>query len=310
MSSAHPPVTALGIDPGSAHCGVVVGSIAEGALGIRSADVIPVAPANLDATVDACAAVADTGGCAEVVIEFGPWYPSGKTPQALLASHAAWVVCNDLVRLLGERFATLGIPVVIVNRQAAAHRVVPHHQGGVDDANVLAALPNWLDAASLAHITDPHRRGNKHMRDAAVALLWRALPVPRSKRGSKRYRDRRHNKSKPRLAAASLLTVAERRARRDGYARLAARAARVLSRLLTPEAPIRGAYRCQRCGSPKQGHARGLTACPPPGAPSSTPAPRSPSRADRLRAAVNSGLSLPAAAAAVDLPYLTALRLL
>jgi hypothetical protein len=280
----------VGIDPGSAHLGLVVvdarayaveGAPDCGALPVRVvlvADTLAVDPAHLGAIVNEILDVAVSVGAGALVVEHAPWFPpGGASPGGLKVSHDNWLVTHDLLDALRRESP---IPVHVIARQTWAHRVVPHHRGGVTDADVTRALPALLDPASLALLTDTHQR------DAAGAVLGYLLaPAPKYTKeprppcaccGEAFAMPHNCRKGEGRCACATHPggppkprppRKAKRRAgkndawiARRSQARLEARRARGCTC-----AP--GAAKCPRScpgfrASPRKGHVRGL-ACPP-----------------------------------------------
>ncbi len=254
----------VGLDLGSKHLGLVVvdartyaveGAPDCGSLAVRvvlDAHTLAVDPTHLDGAVNAALDVAVSVGACAFVVEHAPWFPpGGASPGGLKISQANWLVTHDLLDALRRASP---IPVHVIARQTWAHRVVPHHRGGVTDADVTRALPALLDPASLALLTDTHQR------DAAGAVLGYLLapppPSPKVPREPRAKGEPRPPRKAKRRAGKNDAWIARR-----SQARLEARRARGCTC-----AP--GAAKCPRScpgfrASPRKGHVRGL-ACPTP----------------------------------------------
>lgn len=166
-------------DPGSRRLGAVVGETrAEPwTLGdVGRLDVIGAQPFEVDAHDLAAAAGAAVEwaagfGVEGAIIERGALYmPAKVTPQAARAiavNHATMSKLADIIEAVARE---LGWTVRTVARATWVHAVIPRKQGGITDAMILAALPNFLAAESMAWLN------TKDLRDAAGALLWSLLP--------------------------------------------------------------------------------------------------------------------------------------
>lgn len=213
----------LGIDPGSAHCGIALLSTADAsqpgapAASVLIAETLPVDPARLEAIVTAileriAQVLASPDFVAaltmRVVVEHGPWYPRpGASPGGLAVSQQAWTVMHDLVRDLRARCP---VPVEVIARATWAHRVVPHTRGGITDSDVREHLPRLLDVASVALLTDAHQR------DAAGAALGALLaPAPRAPREPRPKGPRKPRSQAGRPASRNDAFIAKRSAERD-----------------------------------------------------------------------------------------------
>lgn len=180
---------AVAIDLGSVRCGVVRGP-AEGAPRVTLADVVePVADDDgrpLLAAVDALAV--HIVGAAVCVLEIGPLYmPQRVTPQAAREIALAHATCERIADAVAERCRAMmpSVPVVRCARQRWAHRLVPHHSGGILQALARAAVLRHLEGTGSEPLPGDDRI------DAAGAYLWAVLPeLPKARRGRKGRRGR------------------------------------------------------------------------------------------------------------------------
>jgi hypothetical protein len=176
-------VILVGIDPGSAHLGLVVVEAlssdaartmcvaftgSPGAVVRGEPRTLPVVAERPDIVTCAVLDFAASVGAERLVVEHSRWFPrAGASPASLMASQRAHEVCHDIVRELQRESP---VPVEVIPRQTWAHRVVPRHRGGIGDALVAAALPALLEGARLL--------ADVHQRDAAGAVLGVLLAPP------------------------------------------------------------------------------------------------------------------------------------
>lgn len=223
----------VAFDPGSARMGAVAGHWTAPTLTVTAAQKIAVASGD-DGVIEAAAQAIEfalTHNAAGIIVERGQLYmPTGVTPQAatqIARAHAIMCRVADLIEALAR---AKGIPVERVPRASWAHRIIPHHRGGITDAMVLAALPGHIDPAGCALLV------SKDLRDAAGALLWHFIPeTPRKRRSRARVVD--PNKTVvPRVVytGADATIEAKAKRRRDRALAVSRKAHGTVERLGTP----------------------------------------------------------------------------
>lgn len=210
----------LSLDLGSRRIGAVLAPPSLPLRPVGKPVTVDVDPENIDPTVAHLAELLDAGRVSAVILEHAPLYmPAGKSPAAYAAIATAHEVCSRLherITLLcrERKIPTLGttqkgMSHPAVSRQTWAHRVVPHHQGGITDAAANAGLEVHVDPAAWALLTDQDQR------DAAGALVGHLLPAPRRVFASRhKLRDRRGDRSAPHPAALSPDAIKAARAAR------------------------------------------------------------------------------------------------
>lgn len=234
-----------GIDPGSRHLGVTTGYRDGLVVRVLSARTVAVDAKNLSVACSDTMFSIVNDDIELVVIERAPFYvPPGLSYQAAAAMGEALAVMRELAALLEHECRRAAIEVKIVGRQTWAHRIVPHHRGGITDGDVRGSLHNYLDIDSIALLR------SKHEVDAAGAMLWHLLPELARKH---KRRDRRKDKSKDRPPRVKLTHVERLAARRALYAATVAR---------VPPAE-REAHGCL-CGARTGRHRAACPLAPPP----------------------------------------------
>ncbi len=144
LLGAAPAAKVLGVDLGSARVGVTL--VHAGLpLEVVAADTIQVTDhdhlAPVVEEIIACVRAAEVGAstCRDIVCEHGSLYP-GKTPWATMQIAKAHAISS---RLLAEIRLALPGPwyrIQAIPRSTWAHRVVPHHHGGISTAASRDAL--------------------------------------------------------------------------------------------------------------------------------------------------------------------------
>lgn len=187
----------IGLDLGTAMLGVVVARPAV-PLHVLVADTPKVNKHDLDATAGAVRALVDrytAGGTPpDIVAEFGKFYPpNGATPQQIVAMAANHALMTKLLDLICAACPGPYFRVATIARRTWSSRVVPHHAGGVSNADATAGLAQWLDPeGAWPLLADQHRR------DAAGALIG-YLRGP-NERAARQGRRRASERTKARAA--------------------------------------------------------------------------------------------------------------
>lgn len=204
----------LGLDLGTKTMGIV---LAEHVVPLRVLDAASVRVNVHDPEGSAAKvrALADQHAVRDVVVEFGPLYiPATATPQqarAMAENHR--VMDKQLDRICAACPGPF-YRVTTISRRTWSARVVPHHQGGIGNAEARAGLATWLDPlGAWPLLADQHRV------DAAGALVGWLLGPAKAKR-----RRRSGRPSPPPLTPAEQTALAERRALATPAGRLARRA--------------------------------------------------------------------------------------
>lgn len=113
----------------------------------------------------------------DVVVELGPLYiPAGANAakaRAMAANHAGM---EALLTLIYQACPGPLYQIVTIARRTWSSRVVPHHRGGVSNAEASAGLAAHLDPAGLWPLLS-----TQDTRDAAGAVIGYLLGVPRRK---------------------------------------------------------------------------------------------------------------------------------
>lgn len=187
----------VGLDLGSRYLGVVVAS-ATLPLRIIDSATPEVDRHDLDATARMLRALVDKyaphGLPPDVVVELGAFYPpKGATPQQIVAMAENHKTMERLLDRIHEALPGPFYRVVTIARRTWSSRVVPHHKGGVSNAEANAGLPTWLDpAGAWPKLSDQHRR------DACGACIGYLLGAPkREPRPTKGKRKRKPYKPRP-----------------------------------------------------------------------------------------------------------------
>lgn len=169
----------IGLDLGTRHLGVVVAGDAI-PLQIVDASTPTVDPHDLDATAREVRVLVDrlAGGALPpgVVVELGALYiPLGSSPQKAQAMAEAHATMGRLLDRIYEAVPGPYYRVVTIARRTWSSRVVPHHMGGVSNAEARAGLGAWLDPSSAWPLV-----ADQHRADACGAILgWLLGPSSR-----------------------------------------------------------------------------------------------------------------------------------
>lgn len=216
----------IGLDLGTRHLGVVVAGDAI-PLQIVDASTPAVNPHDLDATAREVRVLVDrlAGGALPpgVVVELGALYiPLGSSPQKAQGMAEAHATMGRLLDRIYEAVPGPYYRVVTIARRTWSSRVVPHHMGGVSNAEARAGLGAWLDPSSAwSLVADQHRA------DACGAILgWLLGPASRPYVAGRR-RNRR-SKIQPRTIARHRHSSHVERLADAAAARLAAAASAML----------------------------------------------------------------------------------
>lgn len=233
-ASTPAPVTAgtciIGFDLGSASMGVT--ALADALpIEVIHAVTLGVDAKDLDAVVAVAVELAVRMGATRAAIEHGmkfhpPYFsiPEGSTGaqiNSILARHRArtasmaeeHAICGELQKRLTIALQAAGIETVTCARESWAHRVVPHHQGGITNAVAYEGLRARCAEGSWERLRDPHQR------DAGgVACMWIIEPPARPKRPS-----RSRSREAAATAVRALLTPEQKEALRAGQVREAVR---------------------------------------------------------------------------------------
>lgn len=190
-----------GIDLGSVWLAAVVG---EDELPLR----LPVAPLTLgvderspEIVVAVVVKFFIRSGVTRAAIEFGRFF-AGDAPTSggATASANAWGVMKVLEHLFARELRAAGIEVLTVGRRTWSSRLVPHHQGGISNAESNAGVKAKCAPEAWATLSD---RGDgvdpQHRIDAAGVLLGAWLVEPARRLRHHKYRDRRKDKTKERV---------------------------------------------------------------------------------------------------------------
>lgn len=204
---AAPPVTAppttptepcvVGYDLGSAQMGAAF--LADTLpLDVLHAVTLGVDPKDLDVVVAVAVELAVRMRATRAAIEHGmkfhpPWFsiPEGSTAtqikailerrqRQIISMAEEHAICGKLQEKLSSALQAAGIEAVTWARETWAHRVVPHHQGGVSNAEAKAGVRALCAPGSWEALSDDHQR------DAAgTACMWLIDPPARPKRPSR-----------------------------------------------------------------------------------------------------------------------------
>lgn len=263
----------LALDLGSRRCGMLLALPAlplvvppggHQTLDVDKGDLGPVA-----SQIEAMVA---SGNVSAVVVEHGPLYLGDDWPPA---KRVAVAQAHEVASRLHERILTIcetrPIPCHTIARNTWAHRVVPHHQGGVSNEESNAALTARVDPETWARLADQDQR------DAAGALvgflLGGATAGPRpARRRLGPIRDRRKDQSTPNIRSLPPEERARIRADRKAAAKVKDKVRFQLA--AGPDAPARLARAATDCtcgpnGTPRPTsatgrHRRGCPVAPAP----------------------------------------------
>lgn len=201
-----------------------------------------------------------SGHVEAIVVEHGPFYPRMDKSAA---ANAAMAAAHGIASRLHERILTLCadllLPCHTIARNTWAHRVVPHHQGGVSNEEGNAALSGRVDPETWARLADQDQR------DAAGALVGHLLggatvgPRPARRRLGP-IRDRRKDQSTPNIRTLPPEEQARIRADRKAAAKVKDKVRFQLA--AGPDAPARLARAATDCtcgpnGTPRPTSATG-----------------------------------------------------
>jgi len=199
-------MTIAGIDLGSRWLAITMG-VEELPLRLTSPSrTLAVDPNDLDVVVAVTVEVLVGAGVTRAAIEFGKFYSrEGDTPAKVMAMAEAHGICRLLHRELTKALAPLGIEVLTVDQQSWAHRLVPHHRGGIKTAESNEGVRARCGEGVYESFADQHQR------DPAGVLLgaWLVDAAPRLKR----VRRRKGAPPKPEPTPEEI--EAKRKARRE-----------------------------------------------------------------------------------------------
>lgn len=190
----------LGLDLGSRRCGMVLAPPALPlAVPVAGHQTLDVDKGDLAPVASQIGAMVASGNVSAVVVEHGPLYLGADWPPA---KRVAVAQAHEVASRLHERILTIcagiEVPCHTIARNTWAHRVVPHHQGGVSNEASNAGLPAHVDPETWGRLADQDQR------DAVGALVGYLLGgAPAGPRPARRrlgpIRDRRKDQSTPNI---------------------------------------------------------------------------------------------------------------
>lgn len=206
-------MTIAGIDLGSVRLAVVLG-VEELPLRLASpARTLKVDPKDLDVVVGVVVEMLIQAGVTRAAIEHGaPYVPKGADEAAAAAMWRAHTVCTRLEERLYPPLRAAGIEVVTMARRTWSSRVVPHHRGGISEAESNDGVRGFCGEGVYESFVDQDGRRDQDQIDAAGVLLGAWLIDQAPRRRHHKYRDRRIDKTKPRPIE---LTPEQRKAKRQ-----------------------------------------------------------------------------------------------